>query len=258
MLEEIQNKNQYQRMSILNSEEKADIIIKLRSEGANYKLLASMLSCEVNDIVDFLKEVDLKFCTCCKTTKSFSEFHKTNERRDGHVEKCNDCCHEKRKYYYELDRGKGKAESKKWKDANRKVLNNRRNLRKLTDVSFQLNYWMSNSIYISLRRKSVSKNSFHWEDLVEYTLDDLKLHLEKQFSKDMNWQNHGTYWELDHIVPVSAFNFVSLEDISFKKCWSLINLRPLEKSINNLKSNKISLEWENVELAKKLLDKDIV
>lgn len=52
----------------------------------------------------------------------------------------------------------------------------------------------------------------------DYTFDDLKVHLENQFDDVMNWSNYGTYWELDHIKPITAFKFNSYEDEEFKEC----------------------------------------
>ena len=84
-------------------------------------------------------------------------------------------------------------------------------------------------IWTALRE---NKSERHWEDLVPYTLQELKQHIESQFTSEMTWDNYGTYWEIDHIIPQNTFNFTSEKDIEFKMCWSLPNLRPLEKSLN--------------------------
>lgn len=84
-----------------------------------------------------------------------------------------------------------------------------------------------------------TKTRRHWGDLVGYTLLQLKSHLEKLFTPEMSWDNYGTYWEVDHIIPKVAFNFEKPEDIDFKKCWALSNLRPLEKQLNRKKQGKI-------------------
>lgn len=93
----------------------------------------------------------------------------------------------------------------------------------------KLNRCMSRNIWHSLKS---SKAEQHWEDLVGYSLQDLKEHLEKQFTLEMNWDNYGTYWELDHIVPQNLFSIISADSKDFQICWSLMNLRPLEKSLN--------------------------
>ena len=56
----------------------------------------------------------------------------------------------------------------------------------------------------SLRRglsyKSAKKLGTTFE-LLNFTPEDLIAHLEKQFTKGMNWSNYGK-WHIDHIVPL--------------------------------------------------------
>jgi hypothetical protein len=84
--------------------------------------------------------------------------------------------------------------------------------------------------------KKGSKKGRHWETLVGYTVDQLKVHIEKLFLEGMTWQNNGA-WHIDHKRPISSFNFTSPEDIDFKKCWELSNLQPLWAE-DNLKKHK--------------------
>jgi endogenous inhibitor of DNA gyrase (YacG/DUF329 family) len=65
-----------------------------------------------------------------------------------------------------------------------------------------------------------------------YTPLQLKEHIENQFDKHMSWDNYGSYWQLDHIVPQAALIYDSLAHPNFAKCWALSNLQPLEKSKN--------------------------
>lgn len=92
----------------------------------------------------------------------------------------------------------------------------------------QLNMNVKKSIYKSLKR---NKNGCHWEDLVGYTLQDLKKHLQKQFTNGISWENYGQ-WHIDHIIPISAFNFQKSDNIDFRRCWNLKNLRPIWKNEN--------------------------
>jgi len=96
----------------------------------------------------------------------------------------------------------------------------------------KLNSIMSNGINQSIR--TGAKAGRHWETLVEYTIDGLKSHLEKQFTREMNWGNQGSYWHIDHKIPIAVFNFETPEDIDFKRCWALKNLQPLE-AVENIK-----------------------
>jgi len=95
---------------------------------------------------------------------------------------------------------------------------------------------ISSHMRISLRN---NKSGQHWEQLVHYTLDDVRNHLERLFKDDMTWNNYGD-WEIDHVIPVSAFDFNSPDDPQFKLCWALENLQPLWKRDNRRKHNKIT------------------
>lgn len=57
--------------------------------------------------------------------------------------------------------------------------------------------------------------------LLGYSLQDLKLHLERQFTRGMSWDNFGK-WHIDHILPLASFPPGSGTD-----AWVITNLRPL-------------------------------
>ena len=76
-------------------------------------------------------------------------------------------------------------------------------------------------------------------NLLGYSIHDLKEHLENQFDVYMSWDNYGTYWHIDHIIPHSFFRLKSVNDYQFKLCWSLVNLQPLEAKKNIKKRDKI-------------------
>ena len=87
-------------------------------------------------------------------------------------------------------------------------------------------------------RQAVSKNqNTKYLDILGYTKEELKNHLEKQFTKDMTWRafRDGDI-HIDHIKPQSLFNLKDINDV--KECWSLNNLQPLWAKDNIAKSNK--------------------
>lgn len=99
---------------------------------------------------------------------------------------------------------------------------------------FHLDTNMGVAVYQALKSKKAGRR---WEILVGYTLEELIAHLEKQFDIQMNWNNYGGYWHVDHIKPKSLFKYTSPDDSEFKKCWALENLQPLERIANLKKSN---------------------
>jgi hypothetical protein len=113
----------------------------------------------------------------------------------------------------------------------------------LEDGAKRLNMSMSHGIRRSLKG---GKNGISWRSMVNYDLIDLRSRLERKFDLFMNWDNYGTYWELDHIIPKSYFQYTSSTDTSFQQCWSLDNLQPLETKANQIKSNKIKKKYGNL------------
>lgn len=107
---------------------------------------------------------------------------------------------------------------------------------------------ISRSINYHLKKINSSKMGDSIKKYLDYSVKELKEHLEKQFEPWMNWSNYGNYvaskwddndsstwtWQIDHIIPHSTFNYASMADDNFKKCWSLQNLRPLSSKQNIL------------------------
>ncbi len=106
----------------------------------------------------------------------------------------------------------------------------------------RINKNMSVNIRHSL--KGSPKAGRSWQSLVGYNLDELRKHLEKSFCDGMTWENYGYYWHIDHIIPMSVFNYETPKDIDFKKCWGLKNLQPLEARKNLRKNAKINKPFQ--------------
>lgn len=68
------------------------------------------------------------------------------------------------------------------------------------------------------------------EGLVGCSGKQLRRHIEAQFKSGMTWQNYGTHWHVDHIMPVSSFNQHNPEQR--RRCWHFSNLQPLRAKDN--------------------------
>ena len=86
----------------------------------------------------------------------------------------------------------------------------------------------------TLKRLSIEKKSSTIE-ILGYSSDDLKNHLESLFKEGMTWDNYGD-WHIDHKKPVSLFP----KDTDVSIVNALYNLQPLWASENLSKSNKFS------------------
>ena len=63
----------------------------------------------------------------------------------------------------------------------------------------------------------------------------VKKYLVSKLKVNMTFDNYGL-WEIDHIKPMSSFDFNDINEI--KRCCHYTNLQPLWKHDNRVKSNK--------------------
>lgn len=117
----------------------------------------------------------------------------------------------------------------KWREENRETVNENTRLwylnKRRTDAGFRLKSNTRTAVYTCLKEANVAKYRSTFETL-GYTLEDLMKHLESKFKEGMTWENYGE-WHVDHIIPMSKFNFTSTDDREFSLCWDLVNLQPL-------------------------------
>ena len=92
----------------------------------------------------------------------------------------------------------------------------------------------------SLRKYGKSKNGLSWTNLVNFTLEELRCHIEGLFVDGMSWDNHGV-WHIDHKRPIASFGEFSQDNWS--ECWCLSNLQPL-------------WSWDNISKGAKYKGKD--
>jgi hypothetical protein len=105
--------------------------------------------------------------------------------------------------------------------------------RRKTDPIFKLTENIRKRIYASLKNNRNGKLKYLGCSVEEY-----KIYLENQFNKNMNWENYGTYWEIDHINPLFSFNLSQEEKIV--EAFHYSNTRPLEITLNRSRPKTIN------------------
>lgn len=195
----------------------------------------------VGFFISKMEQLELNFKTKNNRIEYLKQYYKDNKEKIQQYRKqyykdnkktINEYSNKYHKQYY-VD---NKENFKQYNKDNKEKINNNRKNRYKIDIKYKLNSRMSTAICFSLKG---NKKNRHWGTLVNYTLVQLKRHLEKQFDENMNWDNYGSYWNIEHLIPKSKFNFTLPEHIDFKRCWNLKNLRPLEKIANFQKSDKL-------------------
>ncbi len=171
-----------------------------------------------------------------ETLKKNKEWKVTN--REKYLAQCQD--------YYQRTREKQLAQIKEYrlknpelvfaqrKAARTKGLERRRAYiknRMSTDPLFRL----TNSLRVRIRLALCGKIKAGFTMvMLGCSGEELKKHLEKQFTSEMNWSNYGTFWHIDHIRPCASFD-LSLPEQQ-KICFHYSNLQPL-KAIDNLRKH---------------------
>ena len=81
-------------------------------------------------------------------------------------------------------------------------------------------------------------------ELLGCTINHCRIHLERQFSEGMSWNNHGE-WHIDHRKPCAVFDLTDSDEQ--KKCFHYTNLQPMWADENIAKKdnfNQEDFDWE--------------
>lgn len=174
---------------------------------------------------------------------------KIKERQKIYYLKNKDKIDSQQAEYQKNNPEKIKNYKKRYDQKNKKKINDYYNFRYNNDSLFKLRRLISSRIRRGLKISKSSKFGKSINKYTPFTFNELKVHIASHFigwDSWMNWSNWGAYnskiwddndcltwtWQLDHIIPHSEFKYASMEDQSFKDCWSLDNLRPLDSKQN--------------------------
>lgn len=102
------------------------------------------------------------------------------------------------------------------------------------EVIYRIIKNLANRLNTYLNKNNIEKKLTHIE-IIGCSSDELKIHLEKQFTKDMSFENYGDM-HIDHIKPISLYNINNENELL--ECFNYKNLQPLWAIDNQIKSNK--------------------
>jgi Zn ribbon nucleic-acid-binding protein len=165
-----------------------------------------------------------KICSYCNNEIPFEQFNKLKLGRFGLKGECKIC---------------EKIRDKQYRNNNKEKLNQYRKNKKATDPQFKLKHILRLRLLDALKRDNITKRHSALE-LLGCSIEQCKYHIESQFKPEMNWSNHGSYWEIDHIIPCNSFDLIDIEQQ--KQCFYYTNLQPLTIYENRSKKNRIMLK----------------
>ena len=78
---------------------------------------------------------------------------------------------------------------------------------------------------------------YRTEEMLGCTVEYFKSHIEGLWVDGMSWENYGTEWEIDHTIPLAAFNIT--DPHHQKMATHYTNQGPMWKSENRHKSDRL-------------------
>jgi hypothetical protein len=144
---------------------------------------------------------------------------------------------EKNHNAYVANREKYLAKKKEWKNKNRDTYNAKVNERFRTNPIARLKRNCRTKINHLLKSNSLNPKSTILK-LLDCTFKQLKEWLQSNFKEGMTFDNYGSFWSVDHVIPCAKFDLSKDDDI--KNCFRWCNIQPLEGQINSSKQDKIN------------------
>lgn len=198
--------------------------------------------------------VPAKRCTKCGELKPLSQFSRYKTAKDGLFYWCRACVSEYGKHWRAANLERAKAAVRKWQRAHPEKATayvrkwQRANREKV--VAYARKWQHANPAYRLanttrgrvrkiLRARGGTKHAKTF-DALGYTPKQLAAYLTSTLPKGLTLQDAlDSGFHIDHITPISAFNFTSTEDTDFRRAWALSNLRLIPGSENCRKGAKL-------------------
>lgn len=198
-----------------------------------------------------MEDITTKICSKCKQVQCIANFTKSKSNKDGFNNYCKLCFSEIRKQwnlshpnygkqYYQENRLSCLINNKKYYQNNKVKCNKDNN----KYVQNRCNHDHTFKMKLLIRRRMLhgikSKKSQKSRDLLCCDWQFAHDHLEKQFRDGMTWENHGKFWQIDHIIPISFFDLTDFTEQ--KLAFHYGNLQPLLVKENLSKNDSIPIE----------------
>lgn len=153
-----------------------------------------------------------KFCPNCQQEKTVADFRINRGE-------CLEC---ERKYGREYNREHQDLRQKYWQDHLDRI------------HKLQADWYQQNKVHVQNKYTSRYHDDpkFHTKEKERHKVIDEVDWVEYNFTSDMNWNNHGTFWDFDHVIPISKWDLADPNQV--KMCFNWKNVAPLKNRTNRI------------------------
>jgi hypothetical protein len=198
--------------------------------------------CEIIKTIDKYRKYNLTIQsyskTCKKCLNEQDKIRKKNLRKkrlETTIVKCEKCEENKAlKYFTKL---KKFYKKKICLTCYPEVLKEQKNEWCRNESQTNINYRLKKSLAARLRTVLIKNDNTM--NYIGCNIQYLREWFEYNFEPEMNWENYGSYWSIDHIIPVNKFDLTN-EDEKLK-CWNWSNLMPVTIKYNSSKKSNFDL-----------------
>ena len=177
------------------------------------------------------KEYTHKECITCKKEYGIS-FFRTGENV------CNSCQKEKLYKWRKDNPEKMEKINKKYRE--KEDYREKQNAIKKQIYNNNINERLTRKYRQKLRnyifKNSSKEQRLKYEEIFGCSKHYIKMWIESNMTKEMTWDNYGTYWNLDHVKPCASFNLEEKDNLL--ECFNWRNTMPVTVK-QNLKKNTL-------------------
>ena len=179
-------------------------------------------------------------CKTCHSAKNKKLYEATREvvleKKKQYRDDNKEVIKERNKRYYSENKETHKARVKQYREAHKEAYAEQKKQYRRTKlqngIGFRLLDNCRRRVNLAIKNNSKSASTI---ELIGCTVEELKAHLEAQFTEGMSWDNYGQ-WHIDHIKPCAMFDFT--DEAQQRECFHFTNLQPLWAEDNLRKSDK--------------------
>ncbi len=198
---------------------------------------------EAGEIILPTDSLNNQICNICRREKPKTEFRPYRckcvdcERADGRSYRQSGYGQDKSAQWVEENRERMTELQALWYQENKERRNEEYNRRYHSDPVFKFQQLCRRRIGMAFSDQDLRKSN----NTIEYlncSVPWLIQWFTYCFSSEMTLENHGSYWHMDHVIPVNLFDLTDPVQVYF--CFSWFNLSPLPGSENMSKQDTIN------------------